>query len=190
MLKFKFILTFLSRLSRREKIIFYIAVTIVSLTLIDRLLLAPVTQKIDNQASEIENKERGIEKMSFILSQKPRIVAETAKYVKFLSKARESDEEATTILKEIESIANDNSMYIVDLKPVGFRDSDEVKKYVVTITCEGQMENVFSFMYNIESSPLLLRIERCEIVPKSKESSIASLTLMISKIIFYNGGEI
>jgi Tfp pilus assembly protein PilO len=184
MFKLKFILTFLSRLSHSEKIIFYVAAAIVSLTLIDRLLLAPVSQRIDNQAAEIENKEAGIERMSFILAQKDRIVAETAKYVKFLSKAKESDEEATTILKEIESIANNNSMYVVDLKPIGFRDSNEIKKYVVSITCEGQMENVFSFMYNIESSPLLLRIERCEIVPKSRESSIASLTLMISKIIF------
>jgi len=184
MLKLKFILTFLSRLSRREKITFYFAVAIVTLTLIDRLLLAPVVQKIDSQESEIKNKEAGIERMSFLLAQKPRIVAETAKYVKFLSKTKESDEEATSILREIESIANNNSMYIVDLKPIGFRDSSEMKKYVVSITCEGQMENVFGFMYNIESSPQLLRIERCEIVPKSKESSIASCSLMISKIIF------
>jgi Tfp pilus assembly protein PilO len=186
MFKLKFILNFLSRLSRREKTIFYVAAAIVSLTLADRLLLAPVIQKIDNQASEIENKEKGIERMSFILAQKDRIIAESAKYIQFLTKTRSTDEEATTILKEIEAIANDNSMYIVDLKPIGFRDSAQMKKYMVSITCEGQMGNVFGFMYNLESSPQLLRVERCEIVPKSKESSIASSTLMISKIIFYS----
>jgi len=184
MFKLKFIRTFLSRLSKREKIVFYGAAVAVSLTLIDRLLLAPVIQKIETQTVEIQNKESDIKRMSFILAQKDRIVAESAKYIKFLSKAKTTDEEATTILKEIESIANNNSMYIVDLKPVGFRDSGQMKKYVVSVTCEGQMENVFGFMYNIESSPLLLRIERCEIVPKSRESSIASCNLMISKIIF------
>jgi Tfp pilus assembly protein PilO len=184
MLKLKFINTFLSRLTKREKIVFYAATAAVSLTLADRLLLAPVTQKIEMQAIETQNKESDIKRMSFILAQKDRIVAESAKYITFLTKAKNSDEEATTILKEIEAIANNNSMYIVDLKPIGFRDAASMKKYVVSITCEGQMESVFGFMYNIESSPQLLRIERCEIVPKSKESSIASCSLMISKIIF------
>ena len=184
MLKLKFINTFLSRLTKREKIVFYAATAAVSLTLADRLLLAPVTQKIEMQTIETQNKESDIKRMSFILAQKDRIVAESAKYITFLTKAKNSDEEATTILKEIEVIANNNSMYIVDLKPMGFRDAVQMKKYVISITCEGQMENVFGFMYNIESSPQLLRIERCEIVPKSKESSIASCSLMISKIIF------
>jgi len=184
MMKLKFILDFLSRLSHREKLIFYVAAAAVSLTLGDRLLFAPVAQKLETQEAEIESKEAGIKRMSFILSQKDRIVAESAKYIKFLTKAKITEEEATTILKEIETIANDNSMYIVDLKPIGFRDAGEMRKYAVTITCEGQMENVFSFIYNIESSPQLLRVERCEMIPKSKESSIASLTLMISKIIF------
>lgn len=184
MIKLKLISTFLSRLSKRETIIFYASAAIVSLTLIDRLLLAPVIQKIQMQDTEIQNKESEIKRMSFISAQKDRIVAESAKYIAFLSKAKDTNEEATTILKEIETIANNNSMYIVDLKPIGFRDSAGMKKYVVSITCEGQMENVFGFMYNLETSPRLLRIERCEIVPKSSESSIASLTLMISKIIF------
>jgi len=184
MLKLKFINTFLSRLTKREKIVFYAATAAVSLTLADRLLLAPVTRKIEMQTIETQNKESDIKRMSFILAQKDRIVAESAKYITFLTKAKNSDEEATTILKEIEAIANNNSMYIVDLKPMGFRDAVQMKKYVISITCEGQMENVFGFMYNIESSPQLLRIERCEIVPKSKESSIASCGLVISKIIF------
>ncbi len=184
MLKLKFIQTFLSRLTKREKIVFYTATAVVSLTLADRLLLAPVTQKIEMQTIETRNKEADIKRMSFILAQKDRIVAESAKYISFLTKAKNTDEEATTILKEIEAIANNNSMYIVDLKPIGFRDAASMKKYVISIICEGQMENVFGFMYNIESSPQLLRIERCEIVPKSKESSIASCSLMISKIIF------
>lgn len=184
MLKLKFIKTFLSRLSKRETIIFYVAAAVISLTVADRLLLSPVAQKIESQATEIKNKEAGIERMSFILAQKDRIVSESAKYIKFLTKAKDSEEEATTILKEIEAIANNNSMYIVDLKPLGFRDAEKMKKYMVSITCEGQMESVFSFLYNIETSPQLLRVERCEIVPKSKESSIASLNLLVSKIIF------
>lgn len=184
MFKLKFIRTFLSRLTKWEKILFYAATAAVTLTLADRLLLSPVTQKIETLSSEIQDKESGIKRMSFILAQKDRIVAESARYIKFLTKAKNTDEEATTVLKEIEAIANNNSIYLIDLKPIGFRDSGQIKKYVVSITCEGQMENLFSFMYNIESSPQLLRIERCEIIPKSKESSIASCSLMISKIIF------
>jgi Tfp pilus assembly protein PilO len=171
-------------LTKWEKILFYAATAAVTLTLADRLLLSPVTQKIETLSSEIQDKESGIKRMSFILAQKDRIVAESARYIKFLTKAKNTDEEATTVLKEIEAIANNNSIYLIDLKPIGFRDSGQIKKYVVSITCEGQMENLFSFMYNIESSPQLLRIERCEIIPKSKESSIASCSLMISKIIF------
>ncbi len=184
MIKLKFFTSFLSRLSKREKVVFYVAIVAVAWALFDRLLFSPVIQRMESLSTEIQNKESDRKRMSFILSQKDRIVAESAKYIKFLSKAKNVDEETTTILKEIEEIANNNSMYIVDLKPLGLRETGQAKKYTVSITCEGQMEDVFKFMYNIESSPQLLRIERCEIIPKSTESSIASCNLMMSKMIF------
>ncbi len=188
LLNLKFIHTFLSRLSKREKIVFYCTVITVILTIADRLLLSPVFQNLEMLDSQIREKEADIKRMSFILARKDMIVAESAKYVNYLSKAKNVEEEPTVILKEIETIVDNSSMYLIDLKPIGYRDVGQIKKYMVSIACEGQMENVFTFMYNIESSPQLLRIERCEMIPKSKESSIASCNLMISKIIIPENG--
>ena len=45
------------------------------------------------------------------------------------------------------------------------------------------MEQLVDFMYNIENSDKLLMIEKYQISPKSKESSVAKCAMSISKIV-------
>ncbi|MCM8757859.1 MAG: type 4a pilus biogenesis protein PilO [Candidatus Omnitrophica bacterium] len=94
-----------------------------------------------------------------------------------------SEDDTTSILKELERLANKSGVYIVDIKPAGLRQEGNFKKYVINLSCEVQMEQLVEFMYNIESSHKLLTIERYQISPKSKETSIASCTMTITKLV-------
>jgi Tfp pilus assembly protein PilO len=88
-----------------------------------------------------------------------------------------------SLLKEIESFANKSSVYLVDMKPAGLKPSDSSKKYLISLNCEAQMEQLSDFMYNIENSNKLLTIEKYQISPKSKESSVVRCSMSIAKII-------
>ena len=182
MLKIQALHTFLSNLSKKERITLYAAIFIVSLVLLDRLIIHPIYSKIESLDKEIREKESAIKKNIRIVSQKDRILTESAKYSSFLSASESEEEEVTSILKEIETIANKNSVYLFDMKPASSKKTGGSKRYTVNLNCEAQMEQLTEFMYNIENSNKLLTIEKYEISPKSKESSIAKCSMSISKI--------
>lgn len=173
---------FLDRLSKREKMALYLAVFFISLTLLDRLIISPVITKIRMLNQDIQSKETSAKTSLRILSQKDRIASESLRYSSFISSIKSEEEEVTAILKEIESIANKSSVYLIDLKPAGTKDQGEAKKYLVTLNCEGQMEQLIEFFYNIENSDKLLSIDKYQIIPASKESSVAKATLTISMV--------
>ncbi|MDD5194416.1 MAG: type 4a pilus biogenesis protein PilO [Candidatus Omnitrophica bacterium] len=182
-IKLQSLYTSLAHLSKREKLVLYVAVAIIFVTLLDRLIIGPITLRIKLLNKEIEDTQRTIETNSHILAQKDRILAESAKYASFLNSNKSEDEEVTALLKEIEAIANKASVYLVDMKPAPAKEEGATKKYIVTVTCEGQMDQIIDFIYNIESSSKLLVIEKYEISPKSQESSVAVAGMTVSKTI-------
>lgn len=175
--------TFVSHLSKREKIIFYAAISFVSLTLLDCLIISPIYSKIKSLNEEIQERESNIKKNLHILAQKDRISSEITKYTSFLSSAESEEEEMTSLLKEIEGLANKSSVYLVDMKPAGLKPTGSSKKYLISLNCEAQMEQLSDFMYNIENSNKLLTIEKYQISPKSKESSVVRCSISIAKIV-------
>lgn len=173
---------FLSHLSKREKLIFYSAVFFVSLTLIDRLVVSPISGKLKSLDDEIKEKHQAIAQALRILSQKEKIAAASAQVGAYKTDPKSDEAEMTSLLKEIESMANKSSVYLIDLKPAGFKGSGLSKRYLINLNCEAQMEQLVDFMYTIENSNRLLTIEKYQISPKSKESTVAKCSLSLSKL--------
>lgn len=182
-LKIQLFYSFLSRLSKREKLILYGAVFVISLTLLDRTVISPIFSRMKGLTEDIQKKEADVRKDMHILAHKDRILAESAKYTSFLSTSRSGEEEMTSLLKEIEILANESSVYLIDMKPAGLEDMGSSQKYFINLNCEAQIEQFTDFMYNIESSDQLLSIDKYQISPKSQDSSVAKCSMSISKII-------
>ena len=174
---------FLSRLSQREKLIFYGAVFFISATLLDRFVIDPIFSKMEELNKEIQEKESAIKRSLHILAHKDRILAEREKYSAFSSGLKPGEEEMTSLLREIEKLANKSSVYLIDMKPAGLKKVATSEKYFINLNCEAQMEQLTSFIYDLESSNKLFSVERYLINPKSKESSVAKCSLYISKIV-------
>ena len=183
MIKLQTIYASLAHLSKREKFIFYVAAIFISLATLDRLIVSPISSKIKSLNKDIEENESSIKNNLHILSQKDRILSESAKYTSFLSSNKTDEEEITSLLKEVENIANKASVYVTDMKPAPIKDLGSSKKYLMNLNCEAQMEQIINFMYNIEDSSKLLVIEKYQISPKSKESGVAQVSMTISKTV-------
>lgn len=182
MIKTQSIYTILGRLSKREKFIFYAAALFVSVTLLDRIIISPIFSRMKRMEEDTREMETQIRNDLRILSHKDRIEKESKEYGSFFEKPKTDDEEMSSILKEVENTANRTSIYLIDLKPAEITEVGVSKVYRVNLNCEAQMEQLVDFMYNIESSNKLLIIERYQINPKSKESSVARCRMTISKV--------
>ena len=183
MLSVKNIRVFLSNLSKKDRYIFYFTVTIVSLAVLDRIVINPVFSKIDSLNKQIVEMEANIKKNARILSQKDRILQESAKYKSFMAIPGTDEEENTSLLREIGEIAGQSEVYLEDMRPSDIRDMGTYKKFTVTLSCEGQMEQIANFILNVENSTNLLTVERYQISPKAKGSSIAKCSAVVSRTV-------
>lgn len=174
---------FVGRLSKREKIIFYGAITFVSLTLLDRLIISPIYSKVKSLNKEIQDRTTIIKQNLHIVAQKDRISSEITKYAPLLASAKSEEEETTSFLQEIEGLANEAGVYLVDMKPASLKDGGSSKRFLINLNCESQMEQLTDFMYKIENSINLLTVEKYQIGPKSKDSSVVKCSMSIVKMI-------
>ncbi|MFH1339457.1 MAG: type 4a pilus biogenesis protein PilO [Candidatus Omnitrophota bacterium] len=181
MIDFKKIYAFFSHLSRREKIIFYVALGFFVLTILDRLIIYPVLSKVRSLSEEIREEKAQIKKDLHILAQKERVIEESKKYARYSIQDLSTEEVTTSLLKEIGDLANKTGVYLLDIKPTGVKEGTVFRKYYVSLSCEAQMEQIINFMYSLESSNSLLRVEKYNISPKSEGSSIARCSMIIVK---------
>ena len=183
MFKIQMLYAMVTRLSKRERFIFYGAVFFISVMLIDRLIIYPVFHTMKSLDDEIKQRESNIKRNLHIVAQKNKITAESAEYAPLLNSFKTEEEGISSVLKEVEMLANQSSVYLVELKPGDLKKMGTSNKYIVNLICEAQLEQITEFMYNIENSSKLLTIEKYEITPKSTESSIARCTMSIATTI-------
>lgn len=185
--KIQAVYDYLKGLTKKQKYFLYIAISLVSLAFFDRVILSPIISRVSSLNQEIKEKKRNIHRNLRILSYKDSILSETAKYTSFLKPGEGAEEGITVMLKEVESLANEESIYLLDMKPRrSVTKVDSFNEYSIDLTGEAQMDQVMDFMYNIENSSDLLTIDRYEISPKSRNSSVARFSMTISKLVLEN----
>ena len=169
-------------LSARERAVFHLSVAFIFLMLLDRLIISPISSQIDALNKETQQEEAMIKKNLRLLAQKDKIVAQSSKFESYLNSSLSQDEEVTAMLKEIEDLANKNSVYLIDLKPGEVKQSGATRKYLINLSLEAQMDQLTVFMYGVESSDRLFTIEKYQIEPKARESSVARGSMIISRV--------
>lgn len=175
--------SFYNRLSKREKTIFYITVTVVFILLFVKLLIEPFANKMRSQREEINNKRKLIELDTRLLAIKDVIAQEAKKYENYFSQAGSAEEEVILIQQEIQSIADRLGVYI------GYIRSSETLKegfftiYYITVNCEGEMPHLVEFMYELENSSKLLSVEKYSLNLKSEGSSVVQCRMTVSKTV-------
>lgn len=174
---------FVMRLSKREKQMMYLAVGAVLIFGMDRLIVEPIHARMLSLNQEIIDKEAGVRKNLRILALKERIVAESLKLAPMLNKISFDEREVSGLLKEIEIYANESSVDLINIKPQGASEFGIWDVYQISLNCEGQLDELIEFMYKVENSNSLFLIKRYQITPKSRNSSEASCSMRVYKVI-------
>ena len=181
--KLQFVGALFKRLSKREKACLYIALTFIFFIGIDRLVVNPISLKMESLDRELDDKEAVIRKNLRILALKDKITATSMKYAPLVNKVEFGEQEVSSLLKKIENLASKKSVNILNIKPQGKKDYSLLKTYLVVLNCESSMQHLLEFMYSIESASDLLIISKFQVSPKAKGSDVAVCSMSIHKII-------
>lgn len=174
---------FISKFSKREKLVLSISIIFILLALLDRAILNPIIDKMKSFEQEIKATEYEMTKNVKIINQSARIEKEEKRYSTFIKEAGSEEEETAGLLRIVESLASTTNVYLVDLKPGGVEVSGNLKKFIINVSCEAQMQQILSFMYEIENSAVLLHIAAFSMNPKSNGSDINRCEFLLNKIV-------
>ena len=163
-----------SKLSSREKRIFYFAILLVCLFILDRTVVQNVSTKISTINSDIDQILKKIKDNQIYLDKKNSqlITEEYKKYMSYLSSTQPKS--ATELSKLVEEIAAKNSITIDKIGATATRESS--KQITLQVDCWGDKIKIITFLYQLSTSSVFLTIEKIVLSPK-KEDFVANIIL-------------
>lgn len=179
---------FLSRLSKRERYIAYVAAVALILVFFNKIVLGPVIGKSNELNREIVIQEKKLEKSLGILVHDDAINTNYEKYTQNLKQTRSDEEEIAELLSEIEKIAKKTAVFLADIKPLPVSKIGFYKEYVVEAEVESEINHLVDFIYQLEKSPRLLRVGKFHLTPKKgetkkEEAFLLKVQMSISEIL-------
>jgi len=173
---------FLTRLSKKEKRLFYITVTIVACVFLDRIIFRPVMNKLESLNGKINLEEKKLEKSMLILKEETVIRSEYNKIAQNIKQEQSDEETIAVLLSSLEKMANSVSVFVSDMKPNPVEKADFYKKYSIKIEAEAKVSNLADFIYQLENSPKLFRISDFRLTPQKKET-ILKINMTVTEVL-------
>lgn len=168
-------------LNRREKIILLSVIMLVILAIGFRTLVAPVLARNAVLDTEIKITRLKLKKYLGLLNQKEELKNAYAKLSRVSVTPQEGQATSTGILSDIENLANDSGLYIIDIRPEPRKNTASKENYVQLRT-EGEMESYLKFIYSIENSLRLLQVKKLQLQAKNGSSRLEG-NFLISQAI-------
>lgn len=149
------------------------------------IALGPVRNKFRNLKDDIAIQEKKLARNLRILAPaaKNAVEGEYRRYGMRIQKKGSSDEENSQMLAELDRLAGQNKLTLLATKPQKAKIDRDFETYIVEIEVEAEMPAIMGFVYGIETSSQLLRIDRLAIDSKDSGSAIVKGVLLISKIV-------
>ena len=161
----------------------YGAIAIVAVAFLDRAIVGPIISRTQALDKAIMDKKEAISRDMKILAQKDSIELRKAEYKAFSVQETTPEEDTSSLLKEVETLASKSTIYLADMKPQDPKQEQEFKKYQVNVNCEGPFDKLIEFLYNIENSKKVLKIEKFSLSLKSRQDPVLKCALTVSKVV-------
>ena len=175
---------FISKLSEKEKKVFYIAVLIVTGAVLDRVFLGPVLDKLKGIDEKIKEQENSINRDNRFLSYKDKIVKESQVFDKFITQnVADDDVVNATFLSTIEKLATQSKVNLIKSTPSEAKKEKKYLQYYANLDCIGALSDVVSFMHVINSSDDLLNVVKFNMTPKRGTLDEVNVSMSIMKLI-------
>jgi len=171
---------------KREKIIIYAIGAVIFIFLIEKFFFSGLRSDIRNLRQQIRLEEAKFRNGVIIQGKKGKILQEYKEYQLYLDVVKNSSEQDifTKFLKEIERIANESGVSVLNLNPQSQAGKfKEYKKYSADLKGEASADKVFNFLYKIQHSAYLIKLDKLSLTPKNQQADLLSVDTTISIII-------
>ena len=174
---------FWDKLSAKEKLGLSLAFAVMAIALLDRLIIGPVRVRFQRINQAIKTSEKQLAHDLRNVHQKGQISKQFDKYVEYVQRSGSDEEEVAKILGEIESLARQSKVYLANMKPQTPKEIDFYKEYAVEIEAEGEISSLVAFLYQLNMSTQLLRVEKLRLSSNKKGDKMLKASMLIIRVL-------
>ena len=175
---------FVNNLSETGRKIFYIAALVVTLAVLDRLFLGPILSHVERLDNEIEAEKINIVRDQRFLAYKDSIEDEHNAFSQYFSTTVPDDDVVNAdFLSQIEQLATQTNVGLVKSNPSHVEKREQVNEYYANVDCNGTLENVISFMHQVNSTDTLLKVAKFSMSPRRGAQNEVKVSMTIVKLI-------
>jgi hypothetical protein len=156
-------------LTARERLILYLTLGFALFSLGFNYLALPLLDKNYSLNKEIAAAESKLTKYLRLLGRQDGIRDKYAKLSLDFKLTGRKPDALFAVLSELENIAKESNIRIIDLRPQVPNNSSLYKGVFVELKTEGVAQDYLKFIYNIENSLFLLEIKRFQLAAKQAQ---------------------
>ena len=161
---------FWERRSTREKAIFAATAMVVGLSLLWQVVVLPLEGALDALQARVESKE-------ILLAKRARRFANGGGAS--AAPAASRDEEMSRLIGELGAAAQDSSVRLADVKPQSVAERESLDEYSVEVEAEAPWPSLARFLFELQRSPLLLRVPRFRLSSARGPAGAADMRLSL-----------
>ncbi|MDD4955606.1 MAG: hypothetical protein PHP17_06175 [Candidatus Omnitrophica bacterium] len=167
-------------LKKREKIILGITMGIILFSIIFNFIIAPVLARYDAVSREISLNRVRLKKYLTLLTQKNEIQGKYEKFLQAPTLTSDAKDALVVVMSSLENIAKADGVKIVDVRP-----QSQAKEGVVIIELrtQGEMDAYTKFIYDVETSLLLLKINRLQFTAKPNTTGLEAMFTITEPVV-------
>lgn len=174
----------LNKLTPREKKILIFVGVLLAMVGSYHGVLHPLLAKISNMDEEISAMEMKLRKAHVFAGQSREILEEAKKHSTLNQMQAGTDEEETAkLLNLIEKTARKTGATLADMKPKPVTADKMFKRYGVELNADLKLEELISFLYELEHSSQLLNIEQIILSPREDNAQRLRAFILVTRVV-------
>jgi len=173
----------LENITKRERIMGAVTIGVALTALLYNFAVEPLLRQWKALDGRIKEKEIAFTKYMRIVRDKDiieKLYSDYAPYVE--DKKSSAEEENAAALDRIEKLARGANVRITNIKPLKIKNFGDYDKYSFRVATESGIEELSKMIYDLQSSPRLLKVDRMVLRAKDREPDVIRAMLQISKI--------
>ena len=175
----------MKKLNKNEKTLVIVTSGLAFVYLFNFLIFSPLREKFGGLEENISRSELQLRRFQELERKRDYLLAQYQDIEKYLALKGSPNEKITAILSKIEAETRKAGLTVLDMKP----DASSAQLvsegiYRIQLHCEGDVKKIFNFIYSLENSDVLFKIDRLNLSLKDETSGIMKLEAGILGITF------
>lgn len=167
-------------LKKREKLILYITITVVFLSVVFNFIVFPLAAKYGTLNREINFNKTKLRKYLQLLNQKQEIENKYGRFFSNQGSFSDSKNNLVAAMATLETLAKNANIKIIDIRPQTISKGDKV---IIELRTEGQIEAYTKFIYDTEASLSLFKIVRLQLAAKANKTALEGAFTITQPVI-------